>query len=88
MSFDIVPPPPPYRPVPPSPPKPAVAQCTLCETPITTGSNRCTECGLYQELGPEKPNPFRQRTAVLVAGALSAVYLIVLGIVAIIPHAR
>ena len=46
---------------PPPPPAPAPRECVLCETPLRPEQLRCPECGLHQDLGPGRPNPFRQR---------------------------
>ena len=72
---------------PPQPPAPAPRACVLCDTPLDPNHVRCPVCGLYQELGPERPNPFRERALWLLIGVLAAVYLVVLVIVAVLPPA-
>jgi hypothetical protein len=49
---------------------------------------RCPSCGLYQELGAERPNPFRQKALWVLIGVLIAVYAVVLFVVAVIPAAN
>ncbi len=57
----------------------------LCATTLTPNQMRCPNCGLYQELGPERPNPFRQCAMWLLIGVLAALYVVVLIVVAVIP---
>ena len=70
---------------PPQPSAPAPRECVLCDTPLNPNQLRCPSCGLYQELGPDRPNPFRQRALWLLVGVLIAVYIVVLVVVAVIP---
>jgi hypothetical protein len=73
---------------PPQPPAPAPRECPLCDTLLTPNQMRCPSCGLYQELGPDRPNPFRQRALWFLIGVLAAVYAVVLFIVAVLPAAH
>ena len=76
----------PNIPPPPPPASPALAQrCSLCDTELGQGAQRCGSCGLFQQLGPNRPDPFRQKALWLLLGVMLAVYLIVLAIVAVIP---
>ena len=72
-------------PLPPVPPMPVAANCTLCDTELDHEHQRCSACGLYQELGPEKPTPFQHKSLWLLIGVMLTVYLAVLAIVAVIP---
>jgi predicted nucleic acid-binding Zn ribbon protein len=72
----------------PQPAAPAPRECPLCDTALSPNQLRCPSCGLYQELGPERPNPFRQGALWLLIGVLVAVYVAVLIIVAVIPAAH
>src|SRR4051812_12324537 len=72
---------------PPQPEAPAPRECVLCDTELSPNEHRCPSCGLYQELGADRPNPFRQRALWLLIGALVAVYAVVLMIVAVVPKA-
>lgn len=72
-------------PPPPPPPQPLDARCTLCDARLEVGHERCHACGLYQELGPDKPNPFVNKALWLLIGVMLTVYLVVLGVVAILP---
>ncbi|HEY3834448.1 MAG TPA: hypothetical protein VGO03_19300 [Acidimicrobiia bacterium] len=73
---------------PPQPPAPAPRECPLCDTLLTPNQMRCPACGLYQELGPERPNPFRQHALWYLIGVLAAVYAAVLIVVAVLPAAH
>ena len=70
---------------PPQPPAPAPRQCSLCDTLLSPNEQRCPSCGLHQELGPDRPNPFRERALWLLFGVLAAVYVVVLLVVAVLP---
>lgn len=66
------------------PPPPAVAPgaCPLCGTPVAAGVDRCPDCGCSLMGVDGRPGPFSRRTLWWWAGALLAIYLVVLGIVA------
>lgn len=64
-----------------SPPAPAPAACPICATPLDPNQQRCPECGLYQQLGPERPDPFRGRGLTTVIGVLVALWVVVLLVV-------
>ncbi len=87
-SFEFPPPPPTPPPAQPNV-NPIEAQnvCSLCDANLDMSQRRCSSCGLYQELGQDRPNPFRDKTLVLVAGVLIGVYFVVLAIVAVLPAA-
>lgn len=74
-------------PEPPNPPDgPSLPEsCLLCDTPLEPGQRRCTECGLYQEFGPDRPSPFRERALWQLVGVMVAVYLVVLLAVVVLP---
>lgn len=65
------------------PPAGPAGACALCGSALAPGLVRCPACGLYQELGPDHPNPFRRAGAWLLAGLLVAVYLASLAVVAL-----
>ncbi len=73
---------------PPKPSAPAPRACVLCDTLLAPDELRCPSCGLYQQLGPDRPNPFRQGALWLLLGVLAAVYLVVLLVVALLPPAH
>lgn len=54
--------------------------CPLCET-LRDPDERCPECGMTPEFGPDRPNPFAGRTAWLLVGALVGVFLLTLLVV-------
>ncbi len=72
---------------PPQPPAPAPRACALCDTALEPSQLRCPSCGLHQELGPERPNPFRQRALWLLIGVLATLYITVLLVVWLLPPA-
>ena len=82
--MNVEPPLPPPPPV-PAPPPALEMHCTLCDAGLEAGHDRCHACGLHQVLGPDKPNPFVNKSLWLLIGAMLAVYLVVLGVVAILP---
>ena len=65
----------------PAPPPPAPVACQLCGVPLGPSDLRCPECGLYQQLGPDRPNPFVGRAVWLLAAALVALWVVVLLVV-------
>ena len=69
----------------PAPPVSAPAQCLLCDEPLAPGALRCSACGLHQQLGPDRPNPFRERAMWVLLGVMAVVYLVVLLVVAVLP---
>ena len=85
---EVPPPPPPPASTPPIPEWTTAIECSLCGNAVTPTNNRCTQCGLYQQLGAHHPNPFvnRARLTLILAGI--AVYLVVLAIVAVLPAAK
>ena len=70
-----------------SPPMLAI-ECSLCGNAVTTTTNRCSQCGLYQQLGPQHRNPFVKRALAAVILTGTAVYLTVLAIVAVLPRSK
>jgi hypothetical protein len=61
---------------------PAPGVCTLCGAPL--GSvGRCSACGLSQEGGPGRPDPFTAPARVLLALILVGVYAVTLVVVLI-----
>jgi hypothetical protein len=54
--------------------------CALCGAPLD-GVTRCRACGLYQQMGARRPNPFTHASLWLLAGMLIAVYVVALVIV-------
>lgn len=52
--------------------------CPLCETPVAPDALQCPECGLYQQLGRDRPNPFRANALWTLIGSVAAVYILVL----------
>ncbi len=67
--------------VPPPPPPPAPAVCELCGTPLGPSDVRCPECGLYQQVGPERPDPFAGRAMWWLIGVLAVLWVVVLLVV-------
>jgi hypothetical protein len=55
----------------------------LCGTALAPDAARCGTCGLHQQLGAAKPNPFGRKSLWALAGLLLAVYVIALLIVAV-----
>jgi hypothetical protein len=79
----------PVPPPPPPPPPPALnSECFLCGNEVSSATNRCTQCGMHQQVGPQRPNPFVGRALAQVWLTGVAVYLTVLAIVAVVPHAK
>jgi hypothetical protein len=59
-----------------------MALCPLCGTETPSGA-RCSECNVDPGFGPDRPSPFTSGTLWLVAGAIAAVFLVTLLIVAL-----
>lgn len=59
--------------------------CTLCGAMLPPDAlQRCPACGLYQELGPTRANPFQGGPALAtLIGGLLVIYAITFGIVAL-----
>ena len=70
-------------PLPPTPGNPTL--CLLCDAPLAAGELRCSSCGLHQQLGPDRPNPFRQRALWVLLGVMAVVYVVVLLLVEVLP---
>jgi len=68
---------------PAQPDAPASPRCVLCNAPLVDGTTRCRSCGLYQQLGARRPNPFTRGSLWALAGMLLAVYVIALVIVSL-----
>jgi hypothetical protein len=70
----------------PSPsPSEAPSVCPLCGTSVAITANRCESCGLTLAGLDGRPGPFSRATVWWMAGALLAIYLVVLAIVVLIP---
>ena len=69
-------------------PAPPAIECSLCGNAVVLATSRCSECGLYQQLGPQHPNPFVERALATVILTAGAVYLVVLAIVAALPRSK
>ena len=63
-----------------APAGPAPGVCMLCGAPLAT-VGRCTTCGLSEEVGPGRPNPFTTRVLVMLGLVLVAVYVVTLFVV-------
>ncbi|MDQ1522012.1 MAG: hypothetical protein QOI55_3085 [Actinomycetota bacterium] len=61
----------------------APSTCVLCGAPLVDGVTRCHACGLYQQLGARRPNPFTRGSLWALAGLLLAVYVVALVIVSL-----
>jgi ribosomal protein L40E len=59
------------------------ARCVLCNAPLTSGATRCRACGMYQQLGARRPNPFTRGSLWALAALLAAVYVVALVIVSL-----
>lgn len=59
---------------------PAPGVCMLCGAPLAS-VGRCSDCGLVQEGGPGRPNPFTTRVLVMLGLVLVAVYAVTLFVV-------
>ena len=61
---------------------PAPGVCMLCGAPLAgSGVGRCSACGLSQEGGPGRPNPFTVPVRVMLAAILVGVYVVTLFVV-------
>ena len=65
----------------PVPATPTVSACPLCGIPTPPASMRCEACGMTLAGTGDRPGPFFRRTLWVWAGALLAIYLVVLAIV-------
>ena len=63
-----------------APAGPAPGACMLCGAPLAS-VDRCSACGLAQEGGPGRPDPFTPRVLVLFGLLLVAVYAVTLCVV-------
>lgn len=59
---------------------PVPGACLLCGAPLAS-VGRCSECGLSQEGGPGRRNPFTTPVLLALAGVLAAVYAVTLVVV-------
>ena len=55
--------------------------CPLCQGPVAVTDDTCPDCGLSLLGVDGRPGPFSRRTLWWWAGALLAIYLVVLGVV-------
>jgi hypothetical protein len=55
--------------------------CPLCGGPVTATAERCPDCGCSLLGVDGRPGPFSRRTLWWWAGALLAIYLVVLAVV-------
>lgn len=62
------------------PARPAPGVCMLCGAPLAS-VGRCSACGLSQEGGPGRPDPFTAPARVFLALILVAVYAVTLVVV-------
>ncbi len=56
--------------------------CPLCALPKDP-DERCPSCGLTPEFGPDRPSPFAGATVWLMLGAILAVFVATLAVVAL-----
>ncbi|MDQ1467874.1 MAG: hypothetical protein QOH10_2289 [Actinomycetota bacterium] len=54
--------------------------CLLCGAPLA-GLGRCSACGMAQEGGTGRPNPFTVRVLLMLGGVFVAVYAVTLVVV-------
>lgn len=59
-----------------------IAACPLCGTEHAMAT-RCPECNVDPGFGPDRPNPFTSGTLWIIMGAIAAVFLVTLLIVAL-----
>lgn len=59
---------------------PAPGVCMLCGAPLA-GVGRCSACGLSQEGGPGRPDPFTVPARLMLAAVLVGVYVLTLLVV-------
>jgi hypothetical protein len=59
---------------------PAPGVCMLCGAPLAS-VGRCSACGMSQEGGPGRPDPFTVPARLALGGVLVGVYLITLLVV-------
>ena len=69
-----------------SSPSPAAEPvCPLCGAAISDAAMQCESCGMTLEGVGKRPDPFPRRILWMWAGALLAIFLVVLLVVAVIP---
>jgi hypothetical protein len=61
----------------------APGTCVLCGAPLGDHVTRCRVCGLYQQLGARRENPFTRGSLWALAALLLAVYVVALVIVSL-----
>jgi hypothetical protein len=61
----------------------APGTCVLCGAPLGDHASRCRACGLYQQLGARRENPFTRGSLWALAALLMAVYVVALVIVSL-----
>jgi predicted amidophosphoribosyltransferase len=66
----------------PAPTAPQLTVCPLCGAAAAPSSMRCEACGMTLAGTGDRPGPFLRRTLWVWAGALLAIYLVVLLVVA------
>ena len=59
---------------------PAPGVCMLCGAPLAS-VGRCSACGLSQEGGPGRPDPFTVPARLMLAAVLVGVYVVTLLVV-------
>ena len=64
-------------------PEAAPSTCLLCGATLTESATRCRSCGLYQQLGARRQNPFTRASLWALAGMIAAVYVVALIIVSL-----
>ena len=57
--------------------------CVLCGAPLAPGTTRCRSCGLHQQLGARRPNPFTRGSLWALAALLLTVYVLSLVVVSL-----
>jgi hypothetical protein len=66
----------------PAPAGPVESGCPLCGAPVSARDDRCPSCGMSLAGVGGRPGPFARRALWIWAGALLAIYLVVLVVVA------
>jgi hypothetical protein len=61
----------------------ATPTCVLCGAVLVSSSIRCQACGMYQQLGARRPNPFTRASLWALAALLAGVYVVALIIVSL-----
>jgi len=62
----------------------APSTCALCGTMVPAADIRCPECRMDARFGPGQPRAFSRATLWALVGVLVAVYLVTLGLVALV----